>query len=186
MSLPGNSPEIIVSDNLTLKLLRQESSGIIYEAIELNRHYLRIWLPFVDNTWKEQDTELFIKSILRATVPKRDIVYEIWHSKQFAGLIAIKEIDEWNKRAELGYWLIPRYEGQGVMTSCCRAILNLAFSKLGLNRIQIKAGVGNARSSRIPERLGFKFEGIERAGEKFPDHFKDLEVYSILKKEWSF
>ena len=72
------------------------------------------------------------------------------------------------------------------MASCCITILGFAFSKLGLNRVQIKAGVGNAHSSRIPERLGFKFEGIERAGEKFPDHYQDLEVYSLLKKEWSF
>ena len=186
MARPYPSPEIIVSDNLILKLLRQESAGIIFETTDLNRGYLRTWLPFVDNTRKLEDTETFIKAILRASCPKRDIVYEIWYDELFAGLIAIKEIDGWNNRAEFGYWLIPRFEGKGIMTSCCIAILNFAFSKLRLNRIQIKAGIGNARSSRIPERLGFKFEGIERAGEKFPDHYKDLEVYSLLKEEWSF
>jgi len=186
MTRPGPSPEIIVSENLVLKLLRQESAGIIFETIDLNRHYLRKWLPFIDNSYKIQDTETFIKSILRASGPKRDVVYEIWRNDLFAGLIAIKEIDEWNKRAELGYWLIPRFEGQGIMTSCCIAILSFAFSKLGLNRVQIKTGIGNARSSRIPERLGFKFEGIERSGEKFTDHYQDLEVYSMLKNEWSF
>lgn len=186
MAHPVPSPEIIVSENLVLKLLSRESTGIIFEAIVSNRHNLRKWLPFVENTWKEEDTETFIKSILRATGPKRDVVYEIWRNDSFAGLIAIKEIDEWNKRAELGYWLIPRFEGQGIMTSCCITILDVAFSKLGMNRVQIKTGIGNAPSSRIPERLGFKFEGIERAGEKFPDHYQDLEVYSLLKKEWSF
>jgi ribosomal-protein-serine acetyltransferase len=186
MAHPGTSTEIIVSESLKLKLLRQESAGIIFEAIDLNRHNLRTWLPFIDNTWKVEDTEIFIKSIIRATGPKHDVAYEIWYNDIFAGLIAIKEIDQWNKRAELGYWLIPRFVGQGIMTSCCKAILDFAFSKLGLNRIQIKAGIGNARSSRIPERLGFKFEGIERAGEKFQNHYKDLEVYSLLKNEWLF
>jgi ribosomal-protein-serine acetyltransferase len=185
MSRPGISPEIIVSENLVLKLLSQESAGIIFEAIELNRHHLRKWLPFVDNTWREEDTESFIKNVLQSSVPKPDIVYEIWYNDSFAGLIAIKELDEWNKRAELGYWLIPRFEGIGIMTSCCIAILDLVFSKMGLNRIQIKVGIGNARSSRIAERLGFMFEGVERAGERFPDHYNDLEVYSMLKKEWS-
>lgn len=185
MFRPGPSPEIIVSENLTLKLLNQESAGIIFQAIDHNRHYLRKWLPFVDNTRREEDTEVFISAVQRSSVPKPDIVYEIWHADSFAGLIAIKEVDEWNKRAELGYWLIPGFEGNGIMTSCCVAIIDFAFSKLGLNRIQVKVGIGNARSSRIPERLGFKFEGNERAGEKFPDHYKDLEVYSMLKKEWS-
>ena len=142
-------------------------------------------LPFVDNTLKSEDTEAFVKSIIRNSGPKRDVVYEIWQHNVFAGLIALKEIDLWNKRAELGYWISPRFEGQGIMTSCCIAILNFAFIKLGLKRIQVKVGIGNARSSRIPERLGFKFEGIERAGEKFQDHYIDLELYSILKEEWN-
>jgi ribosomal-protein-serine acetyltransferase len=184
MSRPGPSPEIIVSENLVLKLLNQASAGIIFEAIDLNRPYLRKWLPFVDNTWREDDTESFIKNVLRSSVPKPDIVYEIWYNDSFTGLIAIKELDEWNKRAELGYWLIPRFEGKGIMTSCCKAILDFAFSKMGMNRIQIKVGIGNARSSRIAERLGFIFEGVERAGERFPNHYNDLEVYSLLKKDW--
>lgn len=184
MSHPGPIPKIIVSDNLILKLLSQESAGIIFQAIDLNRHYLRRWLPFVDNTWREEDTEIFIKSILRSTVPKPDIVYEIWYNSSFTGLIAIKELDEWNKRAELGYWLTPDFQGKGIMTACCAAILDYVFTKLGLNRIQIKVGIGNARSSRIAEKFRFKFESIERAGERFQDHYKNLEVYSLLKKEW--
>jgi ribosomal-protein-serine acetyltransferase len=186
MARPSLSPEIIVSENVILKLLTQESAGVIFEATNSNRQSLRRWLPFVDNTWKGEDTENFIKCILRDSGPKYDVVYEIWYLNSFAGLIAIKEVDEWNKRAELGYWLVPRFEGKGIMVSCCTAVLYFAFSNLGLNRVQIKVGIGNARSSRIPERLGFKFEGIERAGEKFPDHYNDLEVYSMLKKEWSF
>jgi len=181
----GPSSEIIVSESLILKILRQESADIIFQTIDLNRHYLRKWLPFIDNTWKAEDTVKYVKSIIQYSGPKRDVVYEIWHQNVFAGLIALKEIDYWNKRAELGYWLDRRFEGQGIMTSCCIAILNYAFIKLGMNRIQIKAGIGNARSSRIPERLGFKFEGIERSGEKFANRYIDLEVYSMLKKEWS-
>jgi ribosomal-protein-serine acetyltransferase len=185
MARPGPSPEIIVSESLILKLLRQESAGVIFQSIDFNRRYLRTWLPFVDNTWKEQDTEAYIKSINQYSGPKRDIVYEIWHHDIFAGLIALKEVDQWNKKAELGYWLDPRHEGQGIMTSSCTALINHAFLKMGLNRIQVKAGIGNARSGKIPERLGFKFEGIERSGEKFQDHYIDLEVYSMIKEDWS-
>ena len=53
-----------------------------------------------------------------------------------------------------------------------------------MNRIQIKCGVGNQKSSSVPKRLGFIFEGIERHGERHHFNFIDLEVYSLLKKEW--
>jgi ribosomal-protein-serine acetyltransferase len=180
----GPSKEIIVGEGLILKNLRQESAPVIFKSIDLNRQHLRNWLPFVDNTWKVEDTEIFIKSILEASGPKRDLVYEIWHHDEFAGLIALKEIDRWNKRSELGYWLLPHFEGKGIMTSCCKSLIDCAYHNMGLHRIQIKAGVGNSRSSRIPEKLGFKLEGIERSGEKFSDHYIDLEVFSMLREEW--
>ena len=64
-------------------------------------------------------------------------------------------------------------------------LIDYAFDELELNRIAIKCAVGNQPSKNIPMRLGFVFEGIERDGELFPDgHFVDLEVYSLLKKEW--
>lgn len=176
--------EITVEDGLVLKMLRQESAPAIFKTVDHNRRYLRTWLPFVDNTWKVSDTELFTKSILEASGSKRDIVFEIRHQEDFAGLIALKEIDRWNKRTELGYWLDPKFEGRGIMTKCCKALIDCAFKKMGMNRIQLKSGIGNARSSRIPEKLGFKFEGIERGGEKFHDHYINLEVYSILRDEW--
>jgi len=184
MPFQGPSKEIIVEEGLILKLLRQESAVEIFKIIDNNRRHLRKWLPFVDNTWKVEDTEAFIRSVIKMSGPKRDIIYEIRRDSEFAGLIALKEIDRWNKKTEIGYWLAPQYEGQGIMTKCCNTLLDYAFQKMGLNRVQIKAGIGNSSSSRIPEKLGFKLEGIERSGEKFSDHYIDLEIYSMLKLDW--
>ncbi|MFO7615592.1 MAG: GNAT family protein [Bacteroidales bacterium] len=176
--------EIPVSDEVILVRLRMESAADIFHAIDHNRHALRQWLPFIDNTWKVEDTEIFIKSIIRSRALKRDLVYEIRYCNAFAGLIALKEIDRWNEKTEMGYWLDPRYEGKGIMSAACKILINHAFAHMKLNRIEVKVGVGNARSSRIPEKLGFKFEGIERSGEKFDKCYLDLEVFSILRKEW--
>jgi ribosomal-protein-serine acetyltransferase len=54
-----------------------------------------------------------------------------------------------------------------------------------MNRIQIRCGVGNTKSSAIPRRLGFTYEGTERCGERHNNSYIDLEVFSILKKEWA-
>ena len=49
----------------------------------------------------------------------------------------------------------------------------------------IKFAVGNERSRRIPIRLNFKLEGVERDGEMSADgHYNDLEVFSLLKSEY--
>lgn len=183
MNFPVTKPVIKVASGIELKRLRLESSATIFLAIDQHRHTLRTWLPFIDHTWKVSDTENFIKSVLRAKGVKNDLVYEIYFEQEFAGLIALKEIDPWNKKSELGYWLIPSFERKGIMVLSGMALIDYAFNTLGLHRIQIKVAVGNSRSSLIPEKLGFTLEGIERSGEKFTDHFIDLEVYSLLKND---
>jgi ribosomal-protein-serine acetyltransferase len=50
--------------------------------------------------------------------------------------------------------------------------------------VQIKVAKGNLKSLQIPRRIGFKFEGIEREGELHMNEYFDLEVYSILKRDW--
>ncbi len=70
------------------------------------------------------------------------------------------------------------------MTRACRALVDYAFAKLQLNRVEIRCATGNLRSQAIPERLGFTREGTLREGEWLYDHFVDLIVYSMLAREW--
>jgi len=65
-----------------------------------------------------------------------------------------------------------------------RKLVEFAFRNMEMNRVQIRCGVGNHKSAAIPRRLGFTLEGIERAGERHDHSYIDLEVYSLLKKEW--
>lgn len=183
--IPGLPPaEIRIDDTLCLRRLRMESTPAIFQAINEDRDHLRQWLPFVDDTKKASDTEIFVKSVLHTTCPKKDLIYEIWADDDFAGLIALKEIDAWNKKTELGYWIIQKYENRGIITRACKELIDLSFNKLGLNRVQLKAATGNARSCLVAERLNFKMEGIERDGEHHRKKFVDLIVYGILKKDW--
>lgn len=176
--------ELVIDEGLFLKKLHSGSADLIFRAIDGDREHLRRWMPFVDDTRKSEDTELFIKSILHTECPRKDLVYEIWADREFAGLIALKEVDGWNKKTELGYWIISRFEGRGIATRSSRALVELCFTQLGLNRVQLRVAVGNARSSLVAERLQFRFEGIERAGELHHGRYFDLLVYSILKEEW--
>jgi ribosomal-protein-serine acetyltransferase len=71
------------------------------------------------------------------------------------------------------------------MTAACRAVVRHAFAEMHLQRVVIRCAVENRRSRAIPERLGFKLEGVEREAEWLYDHFVDLAVYSLLERERS-
>ena len=177
--------KLLINDHQFLERLSLSHVEIIFNAIDQNRKFLRKWLPFVDFTRKVIDTERFVRSILEKPSNSRDEVYVIWYKHEFAGLIGFKEADRINDKIEIGYWLIEKMTGKGIATEATRKMVNLAFRNMDMNRVQIRCGMGNGKSSAIPQRLGFSFEGIERGGERHNHSYIDLEVYSLLKKEWA-
>lgn len=177
--------KLTINDNQFLEKLSISHVESLFNTIDQNRKFLRKWLPFVDFTNKIADTERFVRSILEKPVDKRDEVYVIWYKYEFAGLIGFKDADRINDKIEIGYWLTEKMTGKGIATLAVHKMVNLAFRNMDMNRVQIRCGVGNVKSSAIPRRLGFSFEGIERSGERHNHTYIDLEVFSLLKQEWA-
>ncbi|HSK70354.1 MAG TPA: GNAT family protein, partial [Pyrinomonadaceae bacterium] len=65
-----------------------------------------------------------------------------------------------------------------------RALIDHAFNELKLNRVEIRCGFENTKSRRIPEKLGFKEEGVIKQAEWLHDRFIDLVIYATLANEW--
>jgi len=175
---------LVVDDQIHLDQMRQSFASIIFETIDRDRHYLRKWLPFVDQTRKIEDTEHFVKHLMKIHKESGDEVYTIWYKGKFAGLIGFKDSDNVNRKTEIGYWLAENMQGKGIMIRCVKKLTDFAFRNLDCNRVQIKVAVGNVKSAAIPRKLGFLLEGIERSGEFHTNKFLDLEIYSFLKTEW--
>ncbi len=174
---------IRVNNKIHLEAIRLSAAPVVFEAIDRDREFLRTWLPFVDATRSTSDTELFIKSMVSQNAVKKDEVFTIWYNFEFAGLIGFKDTDWVNHKTELGYWLAEKMQGKGIITQCTAKLIEYAFRKLGMNRIQIKVAKGNIRSAAVPARLGFNFEGIERHGELLNGTYHDLKIFSLLKSD---
>lgn len=66
------------------------------------------------------------------------------------------------------------------MTAPCGRSADLAFGEMGMQRVEIRCGVGNLPSNRIPQRLGFLRSHIEMQGEQLSDGtWIDLNVYVL-------
>lgn len=181
-----NMVELEVDSEIVLKEIELSDAEDIFKLIDSDRKNLRIWLSFVDSTKEIEDTKDFIRSTLFLPEDIRDFVAVIIYNGQKIGLIGFKLTDFVNKKTEIGYWISKEFENKGIVTKSVVKMINYAFNNLELNRIQIKCGIGNEKSSKIPKKLNFKFEGIERSAELLNGKFIDAEVYSILKDEWTF
>jgi ribosomal-protein-serine acetyltransferase len=175
---------IKIDEDIKILPVSLASAKVIFESIHSSSAHLREWLPFVDGTKSVDDTKNFIKSVLNSNCPKRDEIFEIWFENDFAGLIGFKEIDKVNSKLEIGYWLDKKMTGKGIMIRSVKRMIEYSFVELTMNRVMIKVASGNTKSIAIAKKLGFTFEGIEREGEYLNWKFHDLEVYSLLKKDW--
>jgi ribosomal-protein-serine acetyltransferase len=64
-------------------------------------------------------------------------------------------------------------------------LLNLAFTSLGMNRVEIACGTKNLKSQAVAERLGFTREGVIRQAEYVNDSFVDHIIYGMIAAEWT-
>jgi ribosomal-protein-serine acetyltransferase len=174
-----------VSDEIQLKLLELRDAEKIFSLTDASRSYLREWLPWVDATRTPDDSKAFIQSTLQQFTANNGFQAGILYKEKFAGMIGFHDINWGNKSTSIGYWLGEGFQGKGIMTSACRAMVNIAIQEYGLNRVEIRAAVDNRKSRAIPERLGFTEEGTCRQAEWLYDHYVDHVVYGLLKEDWS-
>ncbi|HZR40060.1 MAG TPA: GNAT family protein [Ktedonobacteraceae bacterium] len=176
--------QIKIDKDTELRLLSEDDAQPLFELIEQNLLHLRTWLPWLDFTSSVEDERAFILRTRAQAAENKSFSFSIWYKGQAAGTIGYHEIDWMNRKVEIGYWLGAQFQGKGLMTRACKALVAYAFEELQLNKVEIRCATGNTRSCAIPQRLGFTREGVIRQAEWLYDHFVDLILYGLLASEW--
>ena len=175
---------IRASKDLILKELELSDAEYIFKAIDSQRAYLGKWLPFVEFTKSVKDSLDYVNSVVTMPEECKEWQFAVFCGGDFAGLAGFKGTDRLNCKSEIGYWLREEFQHRGIMTESVSALIKFGFSELNLNRIQIKCAPDNIRSNRIPQRLGFTLEGVERDSEFVSEGvFRDANVWSLIKKD---
>lgn len=167
-----------------LRLPEESDAEELYAVIVANRAYLSRWMPWAIHQTPEGTID-FIRLSRRQFAENRGLTALVVQDDRIIGTLGLNEINAENSSAFIGYWLAEHAQGRGTMTLAVRGLIEHAFRRLDLNRIEIHAGVENKRSRAIPERLGFTQEGVLREAERVGDRFVDHVVYGMLASEWA-
>ncbi|MDX2004987.1 MAG: GNAT family protein [Meiothermus sp.] len=165
-----------------LRLLQTHQAEALYALADRNRAHLREWLSWVDNAQDASFLRNFIRGRLEALARGQGFNLSVWHKGQVAGLVGLYDINGF--KAEVGYWLGREFGGLGLMTRSVEALLGYAFGELELRRVQIKAHVDNGRSRAIPERLGFRLEGVLVSDDQLHGKPCDNALYALARQQW--
>ncbi len=170
-----------VDDEIELRLMEDADAERLFALIDDCREYLERWLPWVRHNTEVDDSVEFIRRARRKFGQDESIQTGIVHEGDLQGVVGIHLRDQ---KGEVGYWLHRDAQSQGLATRSCRALIDYAFEYRRLHRVVIRAAPDNERSCAIPRRLGFTREGRLREAGRRTDRYLDLELYSLLRREW--
>ncbi|MHB0937451.1 MAG: GNAT family N-acetyltransferase [Armatimonadota bacterium] len=167
-----------------LKLLEPRYAGELFTLIDQNRHYLRRWLPWIDECQSREDRHGYLTWALSGLADTGSFAAGIWHRGVLAGMIVLNPIHRIRHSTSLVYFLGNAYQGRGLATLGCHAVANHAFHYLGVHRLEIHVASMNIRGHGVPERLGFHHEGTHHGALWLCDRYVDEDVYALLAEEW--
>ncbi len=100
------------------------------------------------------------------------------------GVIGHYRIQPENHRCEIGYMILPQYNGQGYVTEAVKAVLQYGFDDLQMHSIEGVIDPDNIASEKVLLKNGFVKEAHILENELWEGKFWDTVIYSLLKRNF--
>lgn len=101
-----------------------------------------------------------------------------------AGNVGLCWTSDVHGQAEIGYALLADCRGRGFATEAATAVIDLAFTGLGVHRVSGRIDARNGSSAGVLERLGMRREAHLVENEFVKGEWVDEAVYAVLANEW--
>ena len=85
-------------------------------------------------------------------------------------------------RSEIGYMLLPEYQGKGIITEAIQLLVDYGFNEMNMHSLEAIIDPENTASARVLEKNNFVKEAHFKENEFYDGKFLDAVVYSILNK----
>lgn len=90
-----------------------------------------------------------------------------------------------NNSVEVGYSMSRAYWNKGLMTEALRAVIDMAFEALHVNRVEAMHETTNPASGKVMLKCGMRFEGVMRSKIFNKGHYSDVAMYAITQADRS-
>ncbi|MEC1969980.1 GNAT family protein [Bacillus cereus] len=175
----------IIHERAKLRLMDNTDVETLFSIVEGNRD---IWAYLISKMDSVQDMQQYVQKAIKGYGRGTQIPFIVvdQQSNKIVGSTRLYNISVEDKTVELGQtWYHPSVQRTSINTECKYMLLQCAFEKLHMLRVQIKTDARNEKAQRAIERLGAVKEGVLRNERKLPNGYvRDAVVYSIISSEW--
>ena len=149
---------VLKTERLTLRQLRSSDDKEIF-ALRSNDHVNK----YLDRKPSKSidDAKNFIHTI-NDNIQRNESIYwaiTLNGSDKLIGTICLFDFSDDNLKAEIGYELLPDFQGKGIMQEAASKVIYFGFQHIGLNSIEAYTHSENQNSTRLLEKFNFKKNG---------------------------
>lgn len=111
--------------------------------------------------------------------------FGVFVDRQFAGEVNLNNVTRGAlQSATVGYWIDRARAGHGYIAESVAVLIQFAFERLHLHRLEICIVPRNTNSIRVVEKLGLRNEGIAERFLEIAGTWEDHVRYAITIEEW--
>ena len=165
------------------RLITLDDARGLADLVRTNREFLAPWEPLRDDSYF---TEAGQRASIGASLAEHDrgrgLPYVITDGAgSVVGRVNLNNIVRGAfQSASLGYWLAEAAGGRGIATAAVREISRIAFTELGLHRLQADTLEHNVASQRVLERNGFVRIGWAPRYLRIAGRWQDCILHQLL------
>lgn len=169
-------------------LLRPLKADDIIHLLPISLNEPEIWKYSLVQAHGEENLKAYIKMAMDAKAEKKEYPFIVFDKRinQYVGSTRFYDIQLEQSTLQLGYtWYSKISQGTGLNAHCKFLLLQFAFEKMNMERVEFRADNNNARSIAAMKGIGCSVEGVLRKNViKMDGGRRDSIVLSILKEEW--
>ncbi|MEO9483319.1 MAG: GNAT family protein [Ekhidna sp.] len=147
-----------------------------------------VWTWYTEDLTNPDALERWMTNRLEETERGKMMTYtvQLKETEDIIGATSYGHIDWEEKCIEIGWtWLSKQYIGAGINKHMKFLMLQHAFEKMNIERLELRTDERNVRSRKAMEKIGATYDGTLRNHRSTQgNRRRDTVVYSILKSEW--
>jgi ribosomal-protein-alanine N-acetyltransferase len=170
---------IIETEHLLLRRITLDDTNDMFEMRKDPRMY-----EYLDTKVDKNpgETKAYISKMNHGIDEEEWIIWAIEHiqSKKVIGTICIWNLNEEEESGELGYGIIPDYQGQGLMKESLVSVIEYGLEVMKLKVLEAYTEEHNEKSINLLESCEFiEVNRVDEAGDS-PNKVYRMVVYQLL------
>jgi ribosomal-protein-alanine N-acetyltransferase len=174
----------LTSGSVGIRPIRLRDARAVERELVEGRSWMREWEATSPRGSIGFDTRGSIRALQQNARNGQGLPFVIEVDGQVAGQLNVTSISYGSlSSATIGYWIAERFAGRNATPTAVALATDHCFQALGLHRMEICIRPENAKSLRVVEKLGFRYEGLKRRYIHINGDWRDHFCFALVAEE---